>query len=196
MDGPRDPWPCLPLLCSHSVFHPRDSLRCSPCPRPSELQGATCPHLPGLTLFSPRQAQEDVRQQLREFEETKKQIEEDEDREIQDIKTKYEKKLRDEKEANLRLKGETGIMRKKVPGWFLRGTRGNPGPTAEKAWGGWTDTESANSGSAQGRGWCGGRLAEFPPECPQLQQVGLESSASQCEGSPCTDRQTGPYHTL
>lgn len=60
------------------------------------------------------QAQEDVRQQLREFEETKKQIEEDEDREIQDIKTKYERKLRDEKESNLRLKGETGIMRKKV----------------------------------------------------------------------------------
>ncbi|KAF6344214.1 cilia and flagella associated protein 57 [Rhinolophus ferrumequinum] len=62
------------------------------------------------------EAQEDVRQQLREFEETKKQIEEDEDREIQDIKTKYEKKLRDEKESNLRLKGETGIMRKKFSG--------------------------------------------------------------------------------
>ncbi|KAK2490259.1 hypothetical protein MC885_004273, partial [Smutsia gigantea] len=59
------------------------------------------------------EAQEDVRQQLREFEETKKQIEEDEDLEIQDIKTKYEKKLREEKESNLRLKGETGIMRKK-----------------------------------------------------------------------------------
>ncbi|XP_036858184.2 cilia- and flagella-associated protein 57 isoform X2 [Manis javanica] len=59
------------------------------------------------------EAQEDVRQQLREFEETKNQIEEDEDREIQDIKTKYEKKLQDEKESNLRLKGETGIMRKK-----------------------------------------------------------------------------------
>ncbi|TKC38954.1 hypothetical protein EI555_020958 [Monodon monoceros] len=59
------------------------------------------------------EAQEAVRQQLREFEETKKQIEEDEDREIQDIKTKYERKLRDEKESNLRLKGETGIMRKK-----------------------------------------------------------------------------------
>ncbi|XP_048671546.1 cilia- and flagella-associated protein 57 isoform X5 [Marmota marmota marmota] len=59
------------------------------------------------------EAQEDVRQQLREFEETKKQTEEDEDREIQDIKIKYEKKLREEKESNLRLKGETGIMRKK-----------------------------------------------------------------------------------
>lgn len=73
------------------------------------------------TLPLSEQAQEDVRQQLREFEETKKQIEEDEDREIQDIKTKYEKKLRDEKESNLRLKGETGIMRKKVWGCSLRG---------------------------------------------------------------------------
>lgn len=67
-----------------------------------------------VTPGSPFQAQEDVRQQLREFEETKKQIENDEDQEIQDIKTKYKKKLRDEKESNLRLKGETGIMRKKV----------------------------------------------------------------------------------
>lgn len=89
----------------------------SPRPRPSEHKGAACPLCPGHTLsLSPSQAQEDIRQQLREFEETKKQIEEDEDREIQDIKTKYEKKLRDEKESNLRLKGETGIMRKKVPG--------------------------------------------------------------------------------
>ncbi|XP_038622165.1 cilia- and flagella-associated protein 57 [Tachyglossus aculeatus] len=59
------------------------------------------------------EAQDDARQQLREFEETKRQIEEDEDREIQDIKIKYERRLRDEKESNLRLKGETGIMRKK-----------------------------------------------------------------------------------
>ncbi|XP_039342461.1 cilia- and flagella-associated protein 57 isoform X2 [Mauremys reevesii] len=59
------------------------------------------------------EAQDDARQQLREFEETKKQIEEDEDREIQEIKIKYERRLREEREANLRLKGETGIMRKK-----------------------------------------------------------------------------------
>ncbi|KAL7985186.1 hypothetical protein Chor_003756 [Crotalus horridus] len=59
------------------------------------------------------EAQDDARQQLREFEETKKQIEEDEDREIQDIKIKYERRLREERESNLRLKGETGIMRKK-----------------------------------------------------------------------------------
>lgn len=83
------------------------------------------------------QAQEDVRQQLREFEETKKQIEEDEDREIQDIKTKYEKKLRDEKESNLRLKGETGIMRKKVLGCSLRDLGMRKGSVTEKpgVWG-------------------------------------------------------------
>lgn len=61
---------------------------------------------------------EEGRQQQREYEETKKQIEEDADREILDIKNKYERKLREEKESNLRLKGETGIMRKKVNGIY------------------------------------------------------------------------------
>ena len=60
------------------------------------------------------QANDETRQQTREYEETKKQIEEDADREILDIKNKYERRLRDEKEANMRLKGETGIMKKKV----------------------------------------------------------------------------------
>jgi len=59
------------------------------------------------------QTSEEGRQQQREYEETKKQIEEDADREILDIKNKYERKLKEEKESNLRLKGETGIMRKK-----------------------------------------------------------------------------------
>ena len=36
-----------------------------------------------------------------------------------DIKNKYERRLREEKEANLRLKGETGIMRKKVTAVWL-----------------------------------------------------------------------------
>lgn len=63
--------------------------------------------------FSP-QSNDEARQQSREYEETKKQIEEDADREILDIKNKYERRLRDEKEANMRLKGETGIMKKKV----------------------------------------------------------------------------------
>ncbi|XP_044157486.1 cilia- and flagella-associated protein 57 [Bufo gargarizans] len=60
-----------------------------------------------------QQAQDEARQQLRELEETKKQIEEDGDREIQDIKIKYERRLREEREISLRLKGESGIMRKK-----------------------------------------------------------------------------------
>ncbi|XP_028390638.1 cilia- and flagella-associated protein 57-like [Dendronephthya gigantea] len=59
------------------------------------------------------QSQDESRQQVREHEETKRQIEEDADREILDIKNKYERRLREEKEQNLRLKGETGIMRKK-----------------------------------------------------------------------------------
>ncbi|XP_043347269.1 cilia- and flagella-associated protein 57 isoform X2 [Dermochelys coriacea] len=65
------------------------------------------------SLKTKNQAQDDARQQLQEFEETKKQIEEDEDREIQEIKIKYERRLWEERESNLRLKGETGIMRKK-----------------------------------------------------------------------------------
>ena len=64
------------------------------------------------------QANDETRQQTHEYEETKKQIEEDADREILDIKNKYERRLRDEKEANMRLKGETGIMKKKVMGWL------------------------------------------------------------------------------
>ncbi|XP_018608707.1 cilia- and flagella-associated protein 57 [Scleropages formosus] len=64
-------------------------------------------------VFTLGQCQEESRQQVREFEECKKQMEEDGEREIQDIRIKYERKLREEKEANLRLKGETGVMRKK-----------------------------------------------------------------------------------
>lgn len=59
------------------------------------------------------QAHDEARQQHREYEETKRQIEEDGDREILDIKNKYERRLRDEKETTQKLKGETGIMRKK-----------------------------------------------------------------------------------
>ena len=66
------------------------------------------------------QANDETRQQTREYEETKKQIEEDADREILDIKNKYERRLRDEKEANMRLKGETGIMKKKVDWKILK----------------------------------------------------------------------------
>ena len=55
-----------------------------------------------------------MRQQLQAHEEIKKQIEEDEEREIQDIKIKYERWLIEEKESNLQLKGEIGVMNKRV----------------------------------------------------------------------------------
>lgn len=55
-----------------------------------------------------------MRQQLQAHEEIKKQMEEDEDREIQDIKIKYERWLIEEKESNLQLKGEIGVMNKRV----------------------------------------------------------------------------------
>ena len=59
-------------------------------------------------------ANDESRQQLREYEETKKQMEEDADREILDIKNKYERKLNEQKEANLKLKSETSVMKRKV----------------------------------------------------------------------------------
>ncbi|XP_072543115.1 cilia- and flagella-associated protein 57 isoform X2 [Salminus brasiliensis] len=61
------------------------------------------------------QCQDESRQQVREFEEIKKQMEEDGDRELQDIRVKYERKLREEKDTNVKLKGETGVMKKKQP---------------------------------------------------------------------------------
>uniref|UniRef100_G1NBL2 EML-like second beta-propeller domain-containing protein n=1 Tax=Meleagris gallopavo TaxID=9103 RepID=G1NBL2_MELGA len=60
------------------------------------------------------EAEEDMRQQLQAHEEIKKQMEEDEDREIQDIKIKYERWLIEEKESNLQLKGEIGVMNKRL----------------------------------------------------------------------------------
>lgn len=60
------------------------------------------------------QCQEDAQQQIREFKEIIKQVEEDEERKLHDIQIKYEKKLHSEKEANTNLKGETGIMTQKV----------------------------------------------------------------------------------
>ena len=50
---------------------------------------------------------------IQEFDETRRQLEEDVDREIEELKEKYEAKLTTEREAALRLKGDNGIMRKK-----------------------------------------------------------------------------------
>ncbi len=54
-----------------------------------------------------------MRQDTNEFAEMLKQNEEDLDTEIMNLISKYEKKLRIEKEEGARLKGENGIMRKK-----------------------------------------------------------------------------------
>jgi chromosome segregation ATPase len=54
-----------------------------------------------------------MRLQFQEFEETTKETEEDADTEILELKHRYERKLKEEREIGLRLKGENGIMRKK-----------------------------------------------------------------------------------
>ncbi|NWQ73156.1 CFA57 protein, partial [Columbina picui] len=60
------------------------------------------------------EAREDMRLQLQAHEEIKKQIEEDEDQEILEMKIKYERQLMEEKESNLQLKGEIGVMNKRL----------------------------------------------------------------------------------
>ncbi|XP_071011263.1 cilia- and flagella-associated protein 57-like [Oncorhynchus clarkii lewisi] len=65
------------------------------------------------SLKTRRQCQEESRIKGREFEESRKQMEEDGDREIQDIRIRYERWLKDERETNMRMKGDTSIMKKK-----------------------------------------------------------------------------------
>ncbi|NWX19701.1 CFA57 protein, partial [Aegotheles bennettii] len=60
------------------------------------------------------EAEEEMRQQVQLHEEIKKQIEEDEDQEILEIKMKYQRQLLEEKESNLQLKGEIGVMNKRL----------------------------------------------------------------------------------
>ncbi|KAJ3319152.1 Cilia- and flagella-associated protein 57 [Boothiomyces sp. JEL0866] len=59
------------------------------------------------------QLQEEIKRHLLEYEETAKETEQDADAEIIELRHRYEKKLKDEREIVLRLKGENGIMRKK-----------------------------------------------------------------------------------
>lgn len=54
-----------------------------------------------------------MRGQFVEIEETTRETEEDADAEISGLKHKYERRLKDEKEIGLRLKGENGVMRKR-----------------------------------------------------------------------------------
>lgn len=63
-----------------------------------------------------------MKQQLQAHEEIKKQIEEDGDQEILEIKIKYERWLLEEKESNQQLKGEIGVVNKRVSLYFVIGS--------------------------------------------------------------------------
>lgn len=57
---------------------------------------------------------EHSRQQTKEHELIKQQIEDDADREIYELKTSHEKELKEEQDLNVRLRGESSVMRKKL----------------------------------------------------------------------------------
>jgi hypothetical protein len=48
-----------------------------------------------------------------EFDETRKQIEEDADRELEQLKHEYEEKIASERQNALRIKGDSNIINKK-----------------------------------------------------------------------------------
>ena len=68
------------------------------------------------------QASDEQRQQLRESEELQRQTEEDADREILDLKNRYERQLRQRWEENTKLRGEVGILSKKVSSLIINTT--------------------------------------------------------------------------
>lgn len=57
---------------------------------------------------------EQQRQMIREHEAIKQQIEDDADREIFELKSAHEKELKEEQDANFKLRGETGMIKKKL----------------------------------------------------------------------------------
>ena len=61
-------------------------------------------------------------EKVRAVEEMLKQTEEDADKEILELKTKYEKILRSERESNVRLRGEGGIVKKKLQSVMIKET--------------------------------------------------------------------------
>ena len=67
-----------------------------------------------LTLAFKPQAADEYRQLQREGEELNNQMEEDTDQEILALKTHYERQLRQQTDENIKLRGDTGILRKKV----------------------------------------------------------------------------------
>lgn len=61
-----------------------------------------------------KQHEREGNEKVRAVEEMLRQTEEDADKEILELKTKYEKVLRSERETNVRLRGESGIVKKKL----------------------------------------------------------------------------------
>lgn len=59
------------------------------------------------------ESQDEIRKEINEHEEVTNQIEEDDDREIEEMRIKYEEMMKNEKETNIRLRGEAGVMKKK-----------------------------------------------------------------------------------
>lgn len=58
--------------------------------------------------------EKEIEMRVKAVEEMLKQTEEDADKEILELKTKYERILRQEREANVRLRGEAGVMKKRL----------------------------------------------------------------------------------
>lgn len=62
------------------------------------------------------QLRKQLDQERIEHEDIKQQIEDDADREIVTLKAMYESQLREERDNNVRLRGEAGVMKKKLVG--------------------------------------------------------------------------------
>lgn len=61
-----------------------------------------------------KEASDDHEQQMKKMEEIQKQTEEDTDHEILTLKNTYERDLKQERDGNMKLRGELGIKSKKV----------------------------------------------------------------------------------
>lgn len=65
-------------------------------------------------FFNFLQLMEQSKQQIKEHEFIKQQIEEDADREIYELKESHEKELKEEQDLNVRLRGEAALVTKKL----------------------------------------------------------------------------------
>lgn len=64
------------------------------------------------------QLKEKILKQVKEHELIKQQIEDDCDREIYELKASHEKDMKEEQDLNVRLRGEAGVVKKKLLGQF------------------------------------------------------------------------------